>query len=177
MKNLVLLLMNGIVKNKFTLEKKEKYLSFLRALIKNRSYIAFVYMTGILPIAKELTQSTLNCFDEYSMLEDEEYYQYFGFTEQEVRNLCEKNKEMLYEDLESWFNGYRCYGGEKIFNPLSVCRALSKNKIRNYWTNTGRFDEIKDIINFGINGVKDEILELIRGEKFTQELYIYGAED
>jgi len=45
-------------------------------------------MTGIVPLAKELSQSTINCIDEYSMLNDEKYYQYFGFTEQEVRKLC-----------------------------------------------------------------------------------------
>jgi len=115
-------------------------------------------MTGILPIAKQLSQSTLNCFNEYSMLNDELYYQYFGFTEQEVRDLCENNKNITYERLEDWYNGYKGPNGEKIFNTWSICQALSYNKINNYWTKTGRFNESINIVNFNINGIKDEIL-------------------
>jgi len=83
-----------IISNKlYTDEERDEYIAFLKDLIKDKSYVAFTYMTGILPIAKELNQSTINCFDEYTMLNDEEYYKYFGFTEQEVRNLCNNNEK------------------------------------------------------------------------------------
>jgi hypothetical protein len=81
-----------IANNKFSSEEQRKYLSFLKDLIKDQPYNAFVYMTGILPIAKQLSQSTLNCFTEYSILEDDKYYQYFGFTGKEVKELCNKPK-------------------------------------------------------------------------------------
>jgi len=58
-------------------------------------------MTGITAIAKELSQSTLNCFREYTMLNDKKYFQYFGFTEDEVNELCEINKNLTFENLES----------------------------------------------------------------------------
>jgi len=77
-----------ISSKKFTSKERTAYISFLKDLIKDKGYVAFVFMTGIIPIAKQTSQSTLNCFNEYSMLEDNEYYQYFGFTEQEVRDLC-----------------------------------------------------------------------------------------
>ena len=89
-------------------------------------------MTGIVPLTNELYKYALNCFDEYSMLNDEKYYQYFGFTEQEVRKLCNNNEE-LYKNLEHWYNGYKAYNGEKIFNPWSVYQALRNNLIDNYW--------------------------------------------
>ena len=103
-----------IISNKlYTDEERDEYIAFLKDLIKDKSYVAFTYMTGILPIAKELNQSTINCFDEYTMLNDEEYYKYFGFTEQEVRELC-NNKEKKYKTLENWYNGYKAFNGDKI---------------------------------------------------------------
>ncbi|ORX65568.1 hypothetical protein BCR32DRAFT_286471 [Anaeromyces robustus] len=117
----------------FTPDDKVKYIRFLKSLIKDKSYSAFAYMTGISPIAKEFSQSTLNCFDEYSMLKDKKYYQYFGFTEQEVRDLCEKNKKInknskiKYENLENWYNGYKAYNGEKIFNPWKKIEIKLEN--------------------------------------------------
>jgi len=109
-------------------------------------------------------------------LNDEEYYKYFGFTEQEVRDLC-NNDEEKYKTLENWYNGYKAFNGDKIFNPWSVTHALYEKKIKNYWTETGRYDEIIDIINFNIIGVKDEILDLIKGKEVLIELENFGAED
>ncbi|ORX57955.1 hypothetical protein BCR36DRAFT_580501 [Piromyces finnis] len=172
-------------KNKEEYEKEKKnvnafikdYIFFLSNLIKGQSCFAFVFMTGILPIAKQSNQSSLNCFNEYSMINDDIYYKYFGFTEEEVRLLCIRNKVIKYDDLEKWYNGYKSYDGEKIFNTWSVFQALKCNSIKNYWTETGRFAEVSDIINFGINSVKDEILELIKGKKISIELENYGVED
>jgi len=160
----------------YTYEERDEYIAFLKDLIKDQPYVAFTYMTGILPIAKESSQSTINCFDKYTMLNDEEYYKYFGFTEQEVRELC-NNKEKKYKTLENWYNGYKAFNGDKIFNPWSVTHALYEKKIKNYWTETGRYDEIIDIINFNIIGVKDEILDLIKGKEVLIELENFGAED
>ena len=44
-------------------------------------YIQLAYLTGILPIKKEKTQSALNKFDEFTMLSPGRLAQYIGFTE------------------------------------------------------------------------------------------------
>jgi|GEM_PF-3579877 len=109
--------MNGTTSSavkKFTYKERNYYLYFLKDLRKDRSYLAFVYMTGIIPIAVSFS-SPINCFREYSMLNDKEYYKYFGFTEQEVRDLCSKNKKLTFEDLEDGYNGYKGYNNEKNF--------------------------------------------------------------
>ena len=49
-------------------EAQEKYLDFLRDLLKDKAYIHLAYMTGILPIKKYGTHSALNMFDEFSMI-------------------------------------------------------------------------------------------------------------
>jgi len=56
-------------------------------------------MTEIVPIAKDFSESTLNCSMEYIILNDKKYYQYFGFTDQEDLDLWSKNKELNFDDL------------------------------------------------------------------------------
>ena len=49
-------------------------------------YIQLAYLTGILPIKKETTQSAVNNLDEFTMLQAFELAPYIGFTEDEVRD-------------------------------------------------------------------------------------------
>ena len=56
------------------------YLDYLRTLLKDQSYVALAYMTGILPIKKCGTHSSLNMFKEYSMTDAGKYAPYIGFT-------------------------------------------------------------------------------------------------
>ena len=66
-------------------EEQKKYLDFLRFLLKDKSYVALAYMTGILPIKKYGEHSALNMFDEYSMTNQRELAEFTGFTEEEVK--------------------------------------------------------------------------------------------
>ena len=71
---------------------QRKYLEFLRSLFKNSGMtskiFAAAYMTGILPIKKDGSQSAISDFQEYSMLKPRQFAKYAGFTEEEVRRLC-----------------------------------------------------------------------------------------
>ncbi len=72
---------------------QEEYISFLRGLFKGvepSRYIALAYLTGILPIKREKTQSALNNFNEYTILDAGPFAEYDGFTEKEVKALSEK---------------------------------------------------------------------------------------
>jgi hypothetical protein len=48
-------------------------------------------MTGILPIKKYKTQSAMNNFIEYSMVEPGKTVSFFGFTKEEVQALAAKH--------------------------------------------------------------------------------------
>jgi hypothetical protein len=48
---------------------QEKYLKYLKLLLKDQEYVALAYMTGILPIKKYGTHSALNMFFEYTMVD------------------------------------------------------------------------------------------------------------
>ena len=68
-----------------------EYLQFLHALFKgeeSKKFLALGYITGILPIKKIKDESALNNFREYTMIKSGNFTKYFGFTEDEVENLC-----------------------------------------------------------------------------------------
>lgn len=69
---------------------QKQYLDFLRNLLKDQDYVALAYMTGILPVKKYGQHSALNMFWEYSMTDQDVFEAYTGFTEDEVKDLCER---------------------------------------------------------------------------------------
>ena len=90
-------------------EAQKKYLDFLRDILKNKSYIALAYMTGILPIKKYGKHSALNMFTEVSMADPREYAEFTGFTELEVAKLCEKYNMPYDETTEINFQNFSNY--------------------------------------------------------------------
>ena len=100
----------------------DDYVGWMRRMFKdvNASRVfAGVYMTGILPIKKYKTESALNNFVEYSMVEPMDMGTYFGFTKDEVRMLAEKH-QADFDELEKWYDGYRIGDEPSMFNPNSV---------------------------------------------------------
>lgn len=74
-------------------DEQENYINFLRGMFKGTEptrFISLAYLTGILPIKKMKTQSALNNFDEFTMLDAGALASYIGFTELEVEKLCDK---------------------------------------------------------------------------------------
>lgn len=93
-------------KNNETLQKE--YINFLRSLFKGAASDAFVklaYITGILPIKKYGTQSALNNFRELTMIAPGGIAKYIGFTEDEVKALCEVN-HASFAKMQRWYDGY-----------------------------------------------------------------------
>ena len=141
------------------------YVDFLRLMFKSdkgQDVFASVYMTGILPIKKQGTESSLNNFWEYSMTQPEPLARYFGFTKAEVKMLCEKHN-MPFEDLERWYDGYSIGDEPSMFNPSSVMKAIAKRKCQNYWSTTGYFDAITPYIKLNYEGLRENIASLVAG--------------
>lgn len=88
---------------------QNEYIGFLQGMFKGTEptkYIQLAYLTGILPIKKEKTQSVLNNFDEFTMLEASNLAPYIGFTEDEVKDLCETYQKD-FEKVNSEVTGRR----------------------------------------------------------------------
>ena len=145
------------------LEEQTKYLDFLRDLLKDKSYIALAYMTGILPIKKYGEHSAINAFYEYSMTDASPIEEFTGFTEQEVRRLCEQY-QMPFTETKKWYDGY-CVDGVSIYNPKSVVEAMLRGKFSNYWTKTETYEALKVYIDLNQDGLRDKIVQMIAGEK------------
>lgn len=161
---------------------QEVYLKFLRNLLKNQPYVALVYMTGILPIKKYGDHSALNMFDEYSMTNQMALAEFTGFTEQEVKSLCEKYG-MSFEETKRWYDGYDLKG-LSIYNPRSVVMAMASHDFDNYWTKTETYESIRTYIEMNYDGLRDTIIELIAGERkkidtttFTNDMVTFEIQD
>ena len=122
-------------------------------------------MTGVLPIKKYSSGSALNMFDEHTFLKDRQFGEFFGFTEKEVINLVDKNSEIKFEDLESWYNGYLTAKGIKIYNPRSVVKALQNDYCESYWTNTGAMDEVAKYLKYNTLEIRDDVIKMVAGDE------------
>ena len=139
------------------------YLNFLRSLLKDQSYVALAYMTGILPIKKYGEHSAINTFYEYSMTDAEPISEFTGFTEDEVKELCEKYNKS-FSEMKRWYDGYNL-NGISIYNPKSVVESILRGQFNNYWTSTETYEALNIYIEMNFDGLKDTIIELLAGGK------------
>lgn len=154
-------------------EAQKQYLDFLRAWLKDKDYVALAYMTGILPIKKYGSHSALNMFVEYSMTAPGEFAPYFGFTEVEVKELCEKY-QMSFEEAKDWYDGYGLAthtpsGIQKysMYSPKSVVEAMLRHKFDTYWNQTETYEALKLYIQMNMDGLKDAVIEMLAGTEIS----------
>jgi len=164
----------------------DEYVMFLRNMFKsqgNDEVFVGVYMTGILPIIKYNTESALNNFDEYSMVQPFAAAGSFGFTRGEVKVLCEKYN-MDFDELAAWYDGYQIGDEPSIFNPSSVMKAIIARECSSYWAATGAYDRVASYISLNYDGLKDAIINMLAGErcrvkttKFTNDMSKVNSKD
>ena len=145
---------------------QKAYINFLRGMFKGSEptkYIQLAYLTGILPIKKIKTQSALNNFDEFTMLDAGRLVSFVGFTEDEVKTLCEKYR-MDFEQVKKWYDGY-CLGECHIYNPIPVVNLVTKGKFKSYWSETGTYEAIVPLLNMDFEGLKTAIIEMLGGSR------------
>lgn len=143
----------------------DRYVNWLRRMFKDvtgKFVFAAVYMTGILPVKKYKTESALNNFIEYSMVEPRKMARFFGFTKEEVRALAEKH-DMDFDEMEKWYDGYQIGDELSMFNPNSVMQALNAGRCRSYWASTGAYDAVVNYIQLNYEGLKDDIIHMLAG--------------
>ncbi len=148
--------------SKDDMETQKAYLDFLRALLKDRAYVRLAYMTGILPVKKYGTHSALNMFDEYSMMNPGMLAQYVGFTEEEVKQLCQKY-HMDFWESRRWYDGYQFRKIAHVYSPKSVVDAMLREEFDNYWSQTETYEALKIYIDMNFDGLKDTIITMLGG--------------
>lgn len=147
---------------------QDDYINFLRGMFKGTEptkYIQLAYLTGILPIKREKTQSALNNFDEYTMLGAGKLAPYVGFTEEEVKTLCEQY-DIDFSEVRHWYDGYTL-GKYHVYNPKAVISVIQCGEFRSYWSQTSTFESIRPFINMDFDGLRAAIIEMLSGDAVT----------
>ena len=140
-------------------ELQQQYLDFLRNLLKDQPYVALAYMTGILPVKKYGQHSALNMFWEYSMIDQNVFEEYTGFTEQEVKELCQRF-DMDFAQTSNWYDGYRFRQFQHVYNPRSVVAAMKGRHFSNYWTATETYEALKIYMDMDFDGLRLSLIHI-----------------
>ena len=145
----------------------DEYVMLLRRLFKTQAsdeVFAGAYLTGILPIKRYNTESALNNFCEYSMIDPAYLAPCYGFTKEEVQMLAKRHNASM-DNLKMWYDGYTIGSVKSIFNPYSVMKSLQRGLCRSYWTTTGAYDSVITYIQMNFDGLKDDIIRMLAGER------------
>ena len=147
---------------------QQSYLNLLRGWFKNANFtprvVAAAYMTGILPIKKDGSQSAISDFIEFSILDPDEFAEYIGFTEDEVQKICAE-KQLDFQEAKRWYDGYIVRRTTSVYNPYSIRTAARKHEFGSYWKNTSAADALKTYIDMDQDGLQGDIVSLIAGER------------
>ncbi len=172
-------------KNNEKLQKE--YINLLRGLFKGTpsgAFLKLAYITGILPIKKYGTQSALNNFREHTMVSPRQMAEYVGFTETEVKNLCEAH-DLSFKEMQRWYDGYYFDKTGHVYSPNSVIEAVDNREFGNYWSRTETYESLKTYIAMDFKGLRQLIVDMLGGsgcsidvESFQNDITsFYSADD
>lgn len=143
--------------------------NFFSGGLKDNPHLAFGFLTGILRVAKESIFSGMNNLKTNSIL-DNNYSSYFGFTNEEVRDMLayyDYDYEDKYQEICEWYDGYR-FGNSEMFNPWSVINYISDQCFpKAFWQSTGSNDIIGEIIGTATPEINENLYKLFCGNTVT----------
>ncbi len=144
---------------------QKEYIDLLRSLFKSSwtdSIFEGAYMTGILPIKKYGSQSAVSDFKEYTMTQPKKLAEYVGFTELEVKMLCERYG-MDFDEMKRWYDGYSFSRVKSVYSPNSVMEAIKSEEFGNYWIRTETYESLKLYIDLDFDGLKEAVIQMLGG--------------
>ncbi|MCB7509465.1 ATP-binding protein [Faecalibacillus sp. MSK20_93] len=167
----------------------DEMVDFLRSVfssaLKTNDALEKGIMTGCLRISKESIFTGLNNFNSYSLLNNRGS-EYFGFNENEVKQLLEDYQLSSYMDeVKEWYDGY-LFGNIEIYNPWSTLMYVDKKshfssyKPTSFWANTSGNDLVVNYIQNGSDELHEEFEQLIQGkslEKYIKPELTYREMD
>lgn len=152
----------------------DDYIMLLRTLFKSSDVSAcidLVYMTGIQPIKRYSTESALNIFEEYNMINPQGLSKFFGFTEKETKDLCDKYN-IDFAQVKTWYDGYKLDGVE-LYNPRSVVKIVTSKKFGDYWTQTSAIESIIKYLKYQGGDLKNVLASLMTDGKTNVDVTMF----
>ena len=158
----------------------DEMIDFIRTLFENalktNNSLEMAVLTGCLRVSKESLFTGLNNL-QINSIQSGEFSEYFGFTEQEVRDMTEYFEiPDKFSVIKEWYDGYR-FGITEIYNPWSVLnylrdvRAIPDTNPVPYWSNTSSNSIIHQLIAEADEDTRDTIEELVNGGSVTAPVH------
>lgn len=149
--------------------------NLLGNVLKTNDSLYFAVLTGCLRISKESIFTGLNNLKVHT-ISDARYDEFFGFTNTDVDELLEFYGLSAYKGVfQDWYDGYR-FGDVDVYCPWDVINycdellAAPAASPKNYWANTSGNDLILRMLKKADQTTKDEVEELLSGEKITKNI-------
>lgn len=146
---------------------QQAYIRLLRGLFKgeqSKDFTVLAYITGILPVKRYNSESALNNFREFTMVNPKRLSAYMGFTQQEVQNLCD-TYHMDFDEMARWYDGYSFRQVQHVYNPNSVINAIIDGEYDNYWSNTASYESLREYISMNFEGLRDLVVQMFTGAR------------
>ncbi len=150
--------------------------SVFESVLKTNDSLEFGILTGCLRISKESIFTGLNNLNVYSVT-DNAFSKYFGFTEQEVKQITDYyNLSDCFDTIKNWYDGYM-FGETEIYNPWSVLKYVQFSLFNNsrlpdaYWVNTSSNSIIRELVIKSDRKIREDIEKLIKGDSIEKPLY------
>ena len=159
-------------------------------VLKDNDKLKFAVVTGCLRIAKESIFTGLNNLYTNSIIDGVGFEEFFGFTEDEVRNaFYELEIPEKLSIAKEWYDGYHI-GECDIYCPWDVIRYLndlSRNKDskpKNYWANTSGNKIVESFVRSGSRSMLRDMNALLSDKYLVKKIndnitydYLYSSED
>ncbi len=143
--------------------------------LKSNGFLYFGVLTGCMRVSKESLFSDLNNPTLYTLIDDA-CDEWFGFTDQEVKQLLDDLDLGEYYDVtKNWYDGYRV-GSTDIYCPWDVinwCRQLllsPDREPRNYWANVGENNIVYRFIEMANDNSRYDLELLSEGKTVDKAL-------
>ncbi len=108
---------------------------------------------------------------------------YTGFTEEEVRTLCE-TYYMDFEETKRWYDGYSFPKEKSIYNPNAIVQAMENGEFGTYWTETETYESLKVYIDMNLDGLREALILMLGGvhcpmdvRSFQNDMTSIGSKD
>ena len=151
--------------NGYYSEVRSVLAGFLSTSLKGNPYLERAMLTGIQRVAKENIFSGLNNLTVLTV-NDSEYEDCFGFTEEEVRKLLDDFDLEFTDEVKETYDGYR-FGNKDIYNPWSVTNYAVRKRLAPYWVNTAENSILKDALRERGTTFEKEYNKLIETGEIT----------
>ena len=127
--------------------------------LKTSTSLKYAMLTGIQRVAKENIFSDLNNIVVCDVTK-KEYASYFGFDNEETKELLEYYGLALNDKVKEMYDGYKM-GDTEIYNPWSILNYINEKELIPYWVNTSANTMLKQAIEKANRDFKEEYDNLI----------------